>query len=50
MLQGLGGGEDNAWLLPLLRSHVRHARLGFWAGHLLPLGRAMGNRAVAASK
>ena len=36
-------------MLPLLRQHVRGARLGFWAGELMPLARRLGARAAAAA-
>ena len=37
------------WLLPLMRQHVRGARLAFWATQLLPLARQLGNQAAAAA-
>ena len=43
-----GGAEARTWMLPLLRSHVYGARLGYWGTALLPLARDMGNRAAAA--
>lgn len=51
LLQGLEGkGEARTWLLPLLRLHVRGARLAYWGSQLMPLARVLANRAVAASK
>jgi ribosomal RNA-processing protein 12 len=41
--------EARTWMLPLLRRHVRGARLSFWASELLPLARFLGARAAAAS-
>jgi len=41
--------EARTWMLPLLRRHVRGARLAFWASELLPLARFLGARAAAAS-
>ena len=41
--------EARTWMLPLLRRHVRGARLSFWASDLLPLARFLGGRAAAAS-
>lgn len=49
--EGLDGrGEARAWLLPLMRMHVRGARLAFWVEELLPLARILGSRAAAAEK
>eukprot|EP00887_Chlorella_sp_A99_P003957 scaffold11.g3957.t1 len=42
------GAEARTWLLPLLREHVRGARLAYWGGALLPLAKAMAARAAAA--
>ncbi|PSC74246.1 ARM repeat superfamily [Micractinium conductrix] len=48
--EGLAGaGEARTWLLPLLRMHVRGARLGYWGKVLLPLARELGSRAAAAA-
>ena len=41
--------EPRQWLLPLMRQHVRGARLAFWATQLLPLARQLGNLAAAAA-
>ena len=41
------GEEARPWLLRLLRQHVCGASLGFWASQLLPLARALGNKASA---
>lgn len=50
-MQGLEGkAEGHTWLLPLMRLHVRGARLAFWGKELLPIARALANRAMAASK
>ena len=49
--EGLAGaGEARTWLLPLLRMHVRGARLGYWGKVLLPLARELGSRAAAAAR
>jgi ribosomal RNA-processing protein 12 len=49
--QGLdGSGEARTWLLPALRRHVAGASLCYWARHLLPLTREMGQAAAAASQ
>lgn len=49
--EGLAGTEEaRTWLLPLLRQHVRHARVGYWVEVLLPLARSMGAQAAAAAK
>ena len=49
--EGLEGSEEaRTWLLPLLRVHVRGARVGYWKSTLLPLARAMGARAAAAGR
>eukprot|EP00951_Prasinocladus_malaysianus_P038214 scaffold417792_cov48-Prasinocladus_malaysianus.AAC.1 len=46
--EGLDGrGEARTWMLPLMRRHVKGARLSFWARELLPLARAMGSQAAA---
>lgn len=51
LAEGLAGsGEARTWLLPLLRMHVRGARLGYWGKVLLPLAREMGSRAAAAAR
>ncbi len=51
LAEGLAGrGEARTWLLPLLRMHVRGARLGYWGRVLLPLARDMGVRAAAAAR
>ncbi len=48
--QGLDGtGEPRTWMLPLLRQHVRGARLDFWGRQLAPLARHMGARAAHAA-
>lgn len=39
--------EPRQWLLPLLRQHVRGAELQLWAVRLLPLARALGDKAAA---
>ncbi|GBF99810.1 hypothetical protein Rsub_12563 [Raphidocelis subcapitata] len=44
-----GTAEPRTWLLPMLRRHVRGARLGYWTGALLPLARALGSRSAAAA-
>jgi hypothetical protein len=44
-----GTAEPRTWLLPMLRRHVRGARLGYWTAALLPLARALGGRAAAAA-
>ncbi|PRW60392.1 ARM repeat superfamily [Chlorella sorokiniana] len=50
LAEGLAGtGEARTWLLPLLRMHVRGARLGYWGKVLLPLARELGARAAAAA-
>ena len=50
LTQGLEGkAEARTWLLPMLRSSGRQARLSFWFSHLLPLARSLGSRAAAAS-
>ena len=49
LAEGLAGtGEARTWLLPLLRMHVRGARLGYWGRVLLPLARELGSRAATA--
>ena len=51
LAEGLAGtGEARTWLLPLLRMHVRGARLGYWGKVLLPLARELGARAAAAAR
>ena len=42
--------EPRQWLLPLLRQHVHGASLSFWAASLLPLARALGDRAATAAE
>ncbi|EFJ51860.1 hypothetical protein VOLCADRAFT_87463 [Volvox carteri f. nagariensis] len=50
ILEGLTGtAEPRTWLLPLLRRHVRQARLGYWFKELLPLAQSLGGRAAALS-
>lgn len=50
-LQGLEGrGEARTWLLPLMRLHVRGARLAVWGQQLMPLARTLANRSLAAAK
>ncbi|GLC60588.1 hypothetical protein PLESTB_001631100 [Pleodorina starrii] len=50
ILEGLSGtAEPRTWLLPLLRRHVRHARLNYWFKELLPLAQSLGARAAALS-
>ncbi|KAG2424708.1 hypothetical protein HXX76_014284 [Chlamydomonas incerta] len=44
-----GGGEPRTWLLPLMRRHVRHTRLGYWFKELMPLAQQLGARAAALS-
>ncbi|PNW69821.1 hypothetical protein CHLRE_19g751197v5 [Chlamydomonas reinhardtii] len=44
-----GDAEPRTWLLPLMRRHVRHARLGFWFKELMPLAQQLGARAAALS-
>lgn len=44
-----GTAEPRTWLLPMLRRHVRGARLGYWTAVLLPLARALGGRSAAAA-
>ena len=41
-----GSGEARTWLLPILRAHVRSARLALWGAELLPVARAMGSHAA----
>lgn len=43
------GAEARTWLLPLLRTHVRNARLAYWGEAMLPLARDMASRAAKAS-
>ena len=51
LVEGLAGtAEPRTWLLPLLRIHVRSARLGYWGKVLLPLARELGTRAAAAAR
>lgn len=51
LAEGLAGtGEARTWLLPLLRIHVRGARLGYWGRVLLPMARELGSRALAAGR
>lgn len=45
-----GDGEARTWLLPLMRQHVRGARLGYWAKDMLALAREMGDRAAQAER
>jgi ribosomal RNA-processing protein 12 len=45
-----GRGEARAWLLPLLRAHVRGGELAYWGAELLPLARWLGARAAAAGR
>lgn len=50
-LQGLDGtAEARTWLVPLMRMHVRGARLAFWFQTMLPLARALEHRAAIAAK
>jgi ribosomal RNA-processing protein 12 len=44
-----GAAEPRTWLLPMLRRHVRGARLSYWGAALLPLARALGTRAAGAT-
>lgn len=49
--EGLAGtAEARTWLLPMLRMHVRGARIAYWQEAMLPLARTMGNRATAAQR
>lgn len=49
--QGLSGsGEARTWLLPALRRHVSGTQLRYWAAHLMPLAKEMGQAAGAASQ
>jgi ribosomal RNA-processing protein 12 len=49
--EGLAGSDEaRTWLLPLLRMHVRGARLEYWAAYMLPLAQRMGARAAHASR
>lgn len=49
--QGLSGaGEARTWLLPALRRHVSGTQLRYWAGHLMPLAKEMGQAAGTASQ
>jgi ribosomal RNA-processing protein 12 len=51
LAEGLAGTvEARTWLLPLLRIHVRGARLGYWGKVLLPLARDLGARAATAAR
>jgi ribosomal RNA-processing protein 12 len=45
-----GAGEARTWLLPLLRLHVRGARLAYWGKVLLPQARELGARAATAAR
>lgn len=42
-----GTAEPRTWLLPLLRRHVRGAKLAYWAQHLLPVAKQLGGHAGA---
>lgn len=47
--EGLVGKEQaRTWLLPLLRMHVRNARIGYWMEAMFPLARRLGGRAAHA--
>lgn len=49
--QGLSGaGEARTWLLPALRRHVSGTQMRYWATHLMPLAKEMGQAAAAASQ
>lgn len=49
--QGLAGsGEARTWLLPALRRHVCGSQLRYWADHLMPLAKEMGQSAAGASQ
>lgn len=51
MQQGLSGaGEARTWLLPALRRHVSGTHMRYWATHLMPLAKEMGQAAGAASQ
>lgn len=51
LAEGLAGtAEARTWLLPLLRMHVRGARLGYWGKVLLPMARELGSRAATAAR
>ncbi|KYO26462.1 RRP12-like protein [Alligator mississippiensis] len=48
---GIDGQEETldfprSWLLPVLRDHIRGARLGFFTSHFLPLAAALKGRAM----
>jgi ribosomal RNA-processing protein 12 len=45
-----GTGEVRAWLMPLMRTHVRGARLGYWGSVLLPLAQRLAGRAARAGR
>jgi ribosomal RNA-processing protein 12 len=45
-----GSGEARTWLLPMIRRHVRGARLDYWHRSLMPLAKQLGARAAAAGK
>ncbi|CAD7700237.1 unnamed protein product [Ostreobium quekettii] len=48
LIEGLDGDEEaRPWMLPLLKKYVQRTSLECWGSELLPLGRALGNRAAS---
>jgi ribosomal RNA-processing protein 12 len=45
-----GSGEARTWLLPMIKRHVKGARLDFWHRALMPVAKAMGSRAAVATR